>query len=274
MKQSGSSSSERSQITPLQQWSRIHVGVAMLEVAGQGRGRGTLGRACLVALIVVVTLEAAGIAGRLGGWTAAPVASQSLTPSEIEIRARGASERDLDKRLPADIAVTVEKAAEGGSQLEQYVFVKLDDGTLLVGLDPVNATVRTPRAQFRPRFVAGRGLSDSDRGQAVAVVGKQYADTHKTAFGYKLSGMVYPGHVPNVFMGDALVKVVGIFEIGSSEGDKLVVTSLAFAQTLARAPREVNLIVLTVRSAAESKTVKKTLETLLEGKADIRISGK
>jgi hypothetical protein len=45
------------------------------------------------------------------------------------------------------------------------------------------------------------------------VVGKQYAETHKTPFGFRIAEMVYPGHTPGITLGGGRVEVVGIFEL-------------------------------------------------------------
>lgn len=200
--------------------------------------------------------------------------AQGAAGVDMEIRARGGSEKDLSQRLTAENVLTIRKAFPPQVQVEQYVFTKLEDGTVVVGLDPVTASLRHPGGVLRPRFVAGRSLKGEDSGQPVAVVGKRYAETRKTAFGYKIAGMVYPGHVPNVLVGDTLVKVVGIFETGSADGDNLMVAPLAFAQTLASAPQNVNLIVLRTRSPAEADATRKTLEASLGDKVDIRVPGK
>lgn len=202
------------------------------------------------------------------------VLAQGAAAVEVEIRASGASDKDFSKRLAAEDVLKIRKTVPPQVQLAQYLFTKLEDGTVVVGLDPVTASFRHPKGALRPQFVAGRGLKAEESGRPIAVVGKRYADTHKTAFGYKISGMVYPGHVPNVFIGDSLVKIVGIFETGSADGDNLMLVPLAFAQQLARAPQSANLVVLLASDTAEAEAARKALEASLGAKVAIRIPTK
>lgn len=140
-------------------------------------------------------------------------------------------------------------------------------------MDPVNAPARTPRATFRPQLVAGRGLRGEEREKTVAVVGRQYAETHTTAAGYKVSEMVYPGHTPGVIVGTTRVEVVGIFESGSADGDKVMIAPLSLAQKLAGAPEAVSLITVTPRSPADVQAIRKAVEAALGGKVEVRVAG-
>lgn len=213
------------------------------------------------------------IAASAATFTSATAWAQGALPPAIEIAPHG-SGGDVNKRLPSTALAAVKKASPAGTRVEQYLFAKLDDGTLVVGLDPVNALVRIPQqATFRPKFVAGRGLRGDDRDKTVAVVGRQYAETHKTAAGYKVAEMVYPGHTPGVIVGKTRVEVVGIFEGASAEGDKIMVVPLAAAQGLVGAPDAVSLVVVTLRAGSEVDGVRKALEAALGGTVDVRVVG-
>jgi hypothetical protein len=200
-----------------------------------------------------------------------PVWAQGPALTQVEVRPQGAAEADAIRRLPTGTAAAVKKTAPSGARVEQYLFVKLDDATLLVGVDPVNAPARTLRGTFRSKLVAGRGFRADDRDKIVAIVGKQYAESHKTAAGYKIAEMVYPGHTPGLMLGKTRVEVVGIFDGGSADADQLVLVPLALAQTLGDAPEAASLVTVTLRSAADAEAVKKTLDAELKDKVDVRV---
>lgn len=222
-------------------------------------------RAVTVMLALVVTLWSAGMtAGGGPAWAQTGLA-------QVEVWPRGAAEGDATKRLPDGITAAVRKAAPAGSRVEQYLFAKLEDGSLMVGIDPVNTPARTPRAAFRPKLVAGRAFRADDREKIVAIVSRQYAETHKTATGYKVSEMVYPGHTPGLTFGKTRVEIVGIFEGGSADADQLVIVPLALARTLGNAPDALSLVSVTLRSPADADALEKALEAELKDKADVRV---
>lgn len=221
-------------------------------------------------MAVMRTIACAFIAGLIAsGGTAAW--AQGVRLQQVEVWPRGATAAEPGKHVPSGTAEVVKKAVPAGTRVEQYLFVKLEDGALLVGSDPVNAPARTQRAAFVPKLGAGRGLRTEDRDKAVVITSRQYAETRKTAAGYKLAEMVYPGHVPGLLLGKTRVEVVGIFE-APADSDKLVIAPLAFAQTFAGTPDAVGLITVTVRSAADAETTKKALESSLKGTVDVRIA--
>lgn len=214
------------------------------------------------------------------GWLLSPgpigdagqlVWAQGPALTQVEVRPQGAAEADGTRRLPAGTAATVKKAVPSGARVEQYLFVKLDDGTLMAGVDPVNAPARMPARVFRLKFAAGRGLRADDRDKPVAIVGKQYAESHKTAAGYKISEMVYPGHTAGLVLGKTRVEVVGIFDGESADADQFVIVPLTLAQTLGDAPEAASLVTVTLRSAADAEALKKTLEAELKDKVDVRV---
>jgi len=242
-------------------------------LGGGGQGLATAVDGRMLASVAAALILAIGWLSGPGaiGTEGAAAWAQGAVPAQIEVWPRGAGEGDPGKRLPSGITEAIKKTVPSGARVEQYLFVKLEDATLLVGVDPVNAPARTLRGTFRPKLVAGRSLRVDDREKTAAVVGRQYAESHKTAAGYKISEMVYPGHTPGLMLGKTRVEVVGIFEGGSADADQLVIVPLALAQTLGDAPEAASLITVTVRSAADAEALKKTLEAQLKDKVDVRV---
>ncbi len=191
---------------------------------------------------------------------------------ELEIRPRGIEGGNVEKPLPQGILEKVRSALPSGARVEQYLFVKLEEGAVIVGIAPLNAPFRTPMETFRPRFTAGRGFKSEDAGQAVAVIGQRYAETHKTVFGYKISEMVYPGHTPRVPLTEGrTVEVVGIFESGSADGDNQLVMPLKAVQQLLKRPGQLHRIFVPAKSAAEAEQLKKALERALGSDVEVQI---
>jgi ABC-type lipoprotein release transport system permease subunit len=110
--------------------------------------------------------------------------------------------------------------------------------TRVMGVDPSRGfLVEADGALVKPKVVEGRLLKASDAGKDVIVVGKRFAQTHKTGFGYPILGMA--DHRPPFFLGDQQVTILGVYESGG-QADQWALLPLGTAQRLYGKPAQVN----------------------------------
>lgn len=99
-----------------------------------------------------------------------------------------------------------------------------------------------------PRLVEGRLLKAGDADKDVIVVGKRFAKTNKTGFGYPILGMA--AHRPPFFIGDKQVTILGVYETGSAQADGWAMLPLNAVQKLYRKSGKVNLAYVVLDNAA------------------------
>ncbi len=186
------------------------------------------------------------------------------TRGEIEIRPAGSAPDDLKTAFSAEVLATLDTAIPKETRVERYLFVRLEDGAMVLGIDPLNASLRTLTRPFRPRWIAGRGFRTADAQQAMGLVGEVYSETHRTTRGtFWIRDMVYPGHNAPTPLGQGQVRVLGIFQSADKDGDNMIVVPLAQAQTLLQKPGQVNRIFVTTFSPEKTAILHQTLQAAL-----------
>lgn len=219
-----------------------------------------------------------GACGPIGGTQAEDEQAGTTTPPKaaqdsgtiLEVRASGSSGGPGEETLAAE---TVGKLREvtGVVEVEAYLFGGAEDETVIVGMDPLEAALRTPAGQpLEAEILGGRAWVKGDEAKPVAYAGKAYADTHKTQFDTIISQMISPTHSPLVDLGDNnVVNVRAVVETGSEEGNAQVYVPLAFAQEMFGEPGRVSKVYATVESPDKREAVAQEIRAALGGTVEV-----
>lgn len=175
----------------------------------------------------------------------------------------------LDERLVDEV-----KNTPYITKVEKYILERFVDNTkepaisIAVGVEP-GATLRpaTHGEVAITNLVWGRNLQPEDAGKNIALVGKVYADTRQTIFGYPISEMLHEGVRTKI--GDREFVIVGIFSTGFAFGDNQVFMPFDTAQKLFDKPNQVSQIYALVDSAENVAQAEETLKTKLGKNADV-----
>jgi ABC-type lipoprotein release transport system permease subunit len=139
--------------------------------------------------------------------------------------------------------------------------------TRVVGVDPTSGfLVEADGALVRPKVVEGRLLKAGDASKDVIVVGKRFAQTHKTGFGYPILGMA--NHQPPFFLGDKEVTILGVYESGA-EADQWAMLPLDTVQKLYGKPEQVNEAYIVLKDPAKRASTADAVSKIV-GK-DVRV---
>jgi hypothetical protein len=173
--------------------------------------------------------------------------------------------------LPIE-AVDEIRGVAGIAKVEAYLFGEAPDGTVVVGIDPLDAALRTAAGQaLEAEVVAGRPWVKGDETKPVAYVGTTYGDTHETQFDAIISEMIGPTHSPFVDLGGGdVVNVRAVVETGSEEGNAQVYVPLAFAQEMFGQPGRVSVVYVTVESPDELEAVAQAIRAALGDAAEVQ----
>jgi ABC-type lipoprotein release transport system permease subunit len=150
----------------------------------------------------------------------------------------------------------------------------LGDGeTRIIGVDPSRPVLMEVEGKLvTPSPVEGRLLEAGDAGRGVIVVGKSFAQTRKTGFGYPILGMA--AHQPPFFLGENEVTILGVYETGSAQANEWVLLPLSTVQQLYGKPGQVNQAYVVVEDAAKrSSTVDNVKKIVGTGAAVLPLGG-
>ncbi len=219
-----------------------------------------------------------GACGPIGGTQAEDEQAGTKAPPKpaedsgtiLEVRASGSSGGPGEETLAADAVDKLRRVA-GVAEVEAYLFGKAEDGTVIVGMDPLEAALRTPAGQpLDAEILGGRPWVEGDEAKPVAYAGKAYADTHKTQFDTIISEMISPTHSPLVDLGDNnVVNVRAVVETGSPHGNAQVYVPLTFAQGMFGEPGRVSKVYATVESPDKREAVAREIRAALGDGAEV-----
>lgn len=225
---------------------------------------GVLGVAVAGITLVACAPAASPDAGSRLAQSETPAATAATQGTLLEVRAAGSDGGPGEGTLAADVAAEL-RDVQGVTRVDAYLFGTAADGTIVVGLDPLDAPLRTPAgAALTAEILGGRTWVEGDEAKPVAYAGRTYADTHKTEFDAILSQMISPNHAPFVDLGgENIVNVRAVVETGSPDGNAQVYVPLAFAQQMFGAPDAVSRLYVTVESADERDAVAEAIRARL-----------
>lgn len=191
----------------------------------------------------------------------------------LEVRASGSAGGPGDTTLPADVVDTLRSVA-GVTRVEAYLFAAAADGTVVAGIDPLEATLRTPGGQaLQAEVIGGRTWVKGDEAEPSAYVGKAYAATHKTMLNLDIAQMISPTHSPPVDLGDGhAVNVRAVVETGSPEGNAQVYVPLAFAQRMLGQAGRVSKVYVTAASPEPGEGGARAIRAALGDAAEVAVA--
>lgn len=197
--------------------------------------------------------------------------SQEKTPIKSSQTEKGKTLIITAKNTLSQEDIAKLKSIKGVAKLETYQYGKLSDGTTVVGVKPMGAPLRIESSEeLKGNIVAGRALREADEGKDLAVVGNAYAKSHKTAFGYQISEMVYPGHVPRVEIEGSNVTVVGIFETGNENYDNYVFVPLSASEQILQNKESTSTVFITLSDDQTKEKIAAEVKTILSNTAQVR----
>lgn len=213
-----------------------------------------------------------GACGPIGGTQAEDEQAGTKAPPKpardsgtiLEVRASGSSGGPGEETLAADAVDKLRRVA-GVAEVEAFLFGEAQDGTVVVGMDPLEAELRTPAGRpLDAEILGGRRWVKGDEAKPVAYAGKAYAGTHETQFDAIISEMISPTHSPLVDLGDDnVVDVRAVVETGSPHGNAQVYVPLAFAQGMFGEPGRVSKVYATVESPDKREAVAREIRAAL-----------
>lgn len=210
----------------------------------------------LLALSVFLFAGCAAAGSEPSGVTPPPANPTVSTDPLLVIRASGSTGEVGAKTLTVEELDKVRSLA-GIAKVEVYLFGTAGDGTVVVGLDPLEAALRTPDGRaLTVQVIAGRTWVPGDEADPSAYVGKGYADTHKTALNLGILEMTSPTHSPPVDLGGGtIINVRAVVETGLPEGDAQVYVPLALAQKIFSQADQVSQVYVAVESPEQQEAV-------------------
>lgn len=201
----------------------------------------------------------------------------------LQLRARGSMGHvnmvGNEGILPQD-ALEKAKAIEHVAKVEPYLLAMTPteghNFAMVVGVTPLDAKRLESHGEAgNPRIIAGRDLTEADRGQRVAIIGQGFA---------KWAGIT-PDHLdratftldltrthPVVFALDrppAMLKIVGIYASGYVFGDMQLFMPIETFRDIYRIPQGISWLYVKADSADHLPQVEQKLRSLLGETADI-----
>ncbi len=149
----------------------------------------------------------------------------------------------------------------GITGVERYLAGALQDGTLVVGLAPLTAPLRSPRGKLlSPRFAAGRSFTDVVAEGGVAIAGLSWAQTHETIYGFEVAGMITSHPAPVQITDEAQVTVVDVADTGDESADQAIFVPLAVAERLLGEAGQLSWVALRLDDGADLDEVQRAVE--------------
>lgn len=152
----------------------------------------------------------------------------------------------------------------GVHKVEPFLVTKASDGTKVFGVD-VRGPLRLPvegKAMPANILKGGRGFQADESDQPIMLVGKAFAETHKTPFGYKILGMVKENHKPYYYLERTQFSIQGIYTSGHALADAGIALPLAAVQKLYALDGKLSGVYVTVEpsgAAAVEEALKRAL---------------
>ncbi len=250
------------------------------------RGGRNLTRSLARSALVVLVLATAGLVFLTLTQAASGIRAQtnelgSEVATLIEVRGAGATGMGVGAdALPERFFATARRVA-GVKRVETYLYQRTFDPakrlplSIFVGMVPG----QTPRVAShgeagRFQLLAGRPLKPTDRGEAVAVVGQQYAKQYGLWLGDTLT--VAPRRIllqdrpsAQARVTPLRLRVIGVFQSGSAFGDNQVFLPLRVAQRVFDQPAKATHVFVTASSVGQVGAVARGLRRVLGARADI-----
>lgn len=165
----------------------------------------------------------AGNAADEGGLAASPTPPTSQTPPP-----RGGLFRIQASLSPSELRAL--RGIEGVKEVQPFLLVGEEDGGPAQGVGAgTRLLVWADGRALVPQLLWGRlFVPASEQRAPVAIAGRRWAETHKSSYGYIVSGM---GHPTPVEIEDVALTVLGVFETAAEINQGLVMP-LAVAQRI------------------------------------------
>lgn len=236
----------------------------------------------VLAMTVAVFLTLASAARAVDQQTDA---AGRQTLNLIEVRAAGASGMGTGVDALPETFFTPARDVPGTSKVEPYLYQRSFDPTgqpkiaIFVGVNPGDTLRVASHGEVgSPRIAEGRALTESDRGQPVAVVGRAYAEQYGLGVGDQLDVPVERVLLTDRPAADAELRpvpltVVGVFEAGFQFGDNQIFLPLDVAQQMFDQRGRATHAFVTAQSAEIVEPVAADLRATFGDEADVLPGG-